>query len=122
MRVKSPTVNFSLPRSIALGGFLLCAAAQAAGVSRGFNQLLDAVVRIDERDLAFDEGTKRYEASIGSGVVLSSDGLVLTNAHVAGPRAVEINVTLASLERVDAHLIGWDHWTDLALLRLDMGE
>ena len=53
-------------------------------------------------------------------MILSADGLVLTNAHVASPRAVEIGITLASLERVGATLVGWDHWTDLALLRIDM--
>jgi serine protease Do len=55
-------------------------------------------------------------------VILSADGLVLTNAHVASPRAVEISVTLPSLERVGATLVGWDHWTDLALLRIDMAD
>ncbi len=93
-----------------------------AAVSRGFTQLLDAVVRIDVQQVAFDQGTRRFEASIGSGVVLSSDGLILTNAHVASPQAVEINVTLSNLERVGARLVGWDHWTDLALLKLDMDE
>ena len=78
------------------------------------------MVRIDVREVAFDEGARRLEAGIGSGVLLSADGLILTNAHVVGPRAIEINVTLANLERVEAKLIGWDHWTDLALLRLDM--
>ena len=91
-------------------------------MSRGFNQLLDAVVRIDVREVAFEAGTRRFAASIGSGVILSDDGLVLTNAHVASPRAVELSVTLASLERVNATLVGWDHWTDLALLRIDMAE
>ena len=91
-------------------------------MSRGFNQLLDAVVRIDVRELAFEAGARRYSASIGSGVILSADGLVLTNAHVASNRAVELNITLASLERVGAKLVGWDHWTDLALLRIDMDE
>ncbi len=91
-------------------------------MGRGFNQLLDSVVRIDVREVDYDGGARRFQASIGSGVLLSSDGLVLTNAHVASPRAVEITITLASLERVGARLVGWDHWTDLALLRLDMGE
>lgn len=91
-------------------------------MSRGFNRLLDAVVRIDVRELAFEAGARRLASSVGSGVILSSDGLVLTNAHVASPRAVELSVTLASLERVNATLVGWDHWTDLALLRLDMAE
>ncbi len=91
-------------------------------MSRGFNQLLDAVVRIDVREIAFEAGAKRYTSGIGSGVILSEDGLVLTNAHVASPRAVELGITLANLEHVDAKLVGWDHWTDLALLRIDMAE
>ncbi len=91
-------------------------------MSPGFNRLLDAVVRIDVRELAFEAGAKRYSASIGSGVIVSDDGLVLTNAHVASRRAVEINITLANLERVGAKLVGWDHWTDLAVLRLDMEQ
>lgn len=91
-------------------------------MSRGFNQLLDAVVRIDVREIAFEAGSRRYTASLGSGVILSADGIVLTNAHVVSPRAVELNITLSSLERVGAKLVGWDHWTDLAVLRIDMAE
>ena len=79
-------------------------------MSGGFDRLLDSVVRIDVRELNFDDGAKRIDASIGSGVILSKDGLVLTNAHVAGPKAVEINVTLSNLERVGAKLV----WSVLA--------
>lgn len=93
-----------------------------ASVSRGFNRLLDAVVRIDVREMTFDAGTRRFESGIGSGVVISKDGLILTNAHVVSPQAVEISVTLASLERVSASLVGWDHWTDLAVIRLNLDE
>ncbi len=101
---------------------LALAAPAAAAMSKGFNRVLDAVVRIDVREVAFEDGAKRFAASIGSGVILSPDGLVLTNAHVASPRAVELSVTLASLERVSARLVGWDHWTDLAVLQLDLPE
>jgi len=93
-----------------------------AGMSRGFNRLLDAVVRIDVREITFEDGAQRFTGGIGSGVIISSDGLILTNAHVASPRAVEISVTLSSLERVGAKLVGWDHWTDLAVIRLDLDE
>jgi serine protease Do len=122
-----PTVRSTVHRARAALAFLLLAAvaapgAAAAGMGRGFNQLLEAVVRIDVRELNLEGGARRFESSIGSGVLLSQDGLVLTNAHVASPRAVEITITLASLERVGARLVGWDHWTDLALLRLDMAE
>jgi serine protease Do len=119
-------VTFSIARSIAVlaVGWLLPAlvAPAAAAVSPGFNRLLDAVVRIDVREAAYEDGFRRFTSGVGSGVILSEDGLILTNAHVASPRAVEINITLASLERVGASLVGWDHWTDLALLRIDMEE
>jgi serine protease Do len=104
-----------------LAGLAVTASAHAS-MSRGFNQLFDAVVRIDVREVAFEDGAKRLSASIGSGVILSKDGLILTNAHVASPRAVELSVTLASLERVSARLVGWDHWTDLAVLQIDLAE
>ena len=98
---------------------LLLPLAAGAAMSRGFNRLLEAVVRIDVREIEFQNGAKRFTGGIGSGVIISADGLVLTNAHVVSPQAVEISVTLANLERVGASLVGWDHWTDLALLRLD---
>src|SRR5208282_3447533 len=55
----------------------------------------------------------------GSGVIIDQQGRVLTNYHVAG-RAIEIYVTLANKERVPAKLIGDDHWTDLAIVQMDM--
>jgi serine protease Do len=91
-------------------------------MSGGFDKLLDSVVRIDVSELNIEDGARRIDASIGSGVILSQDGLILTNAHVVGPKAIDINVTLASLERVNAKLVGWDHWTDLSLLRLNPDE
>jgi serine protease Do len=91
-------------------------------MSGGFDKLLDSVVRIDVNELNIEDGARRIDASIGSGVILSQDGLILTNAHVVGPKAIDINVTLASLERVNAKLVGWDHWTDLSLLRLNPDE
>lgn len=88
-------------------------------MSHGFKKLLDSVVRIDVREIEFEAGTKRFSESIGSGVIISETGLILTNAHVVSPRAVTIIVTLANLERVNASFVGWDHWTDLAVIQLD---
>lgn len=106
--------------------FLLtgCQTQRGAGSvqRRDFNQLLDAVVRIDVRERAFEEGSEQIVTGVGSGVIISPDGDILTNAHVVGPQSVEILVTLASLERVRARFIGWDHWTDLAVIRLNMEE
>ncbi|HEY4300430.1 MAG TPA: trypsin-like peptidase domain-containing protein [Candidatus Didemnitutus sp.] len=91
-------------------------------MSSGFNRLLDAVVRIDVSETSFEDGSMHPVRGTGSGVIISPDGLILTNAHVVSPHAAEVLVTLASLEQVDAKLVGWDHWTDLAVIRLNLGE
>lgn len=96
--------------------------AGRTGLKPGFIDLQNAVVRIDVRAASYDAGALRSVRGVGSGVVVSEDGLILTNAHVVNPKAEEIVVTLANLERVDAQLLGWDHWTDLALIQLDMDE
>jgi len=102
--------------------FLGVALASSVYAGASFDRLLQAVVRIDVRETSFAGGTTRLVSGVGSGVILSKDGLVLTNAHVVSPQAIDIWITLASLERVRAELLGWDHWTDLALLRLDMED
>jgi serine protease Do len=87
-----------------------------------FRQLLDAVVRIDVWERRFEGGQERTVRGVGSGAIMSADGHILTNAHVVSPDAVRIQATLASLERVEASLVGWDHWTDLAVIQLDMED
>lgn len=96
--------------------------ASDAPDSPQFTRLLDAVVRLDVWETVFDQGQERTRHGVGSGVILDEAGHILTNAHVVNPYAERISVTLANLERVDAKLIGWDHWTDLALVKLDMEE
>jgi serine protease Do len=90
--------------------------------SEGFKRLLDAVVRIDVREVTYRGGSKQNISGVGSGVIVSEEGHILTNAHVVSTFAEEIRITLSNLERVSAELVGWDHWTDLALLKLDLEE
>ena len=64
-------------------------------------------------------GRSRAEQSLGSGVVISSDGLVVTNNHVIGDDVAEVTVTVGEHRDVKAKIIGVDSWTDLALLKID---
>ncbi|MEZ5774489.1 MAG: Do family serine endopeptidase [Hyphomicrobiaceae bacterium] len=62
---------------------------------------------------------ERMENSLGSGVIVSADGLVVTNAHViAGGEDAEIKVALADKREFDAKLILGDRKADLAVLRI----
>lgn len=82
-------------------------------------KVFPAVVRLDVAAEMYREGKRDLARGIGSGVIIDDQGRILTNYHVAG-RAAEIYITLANKERVPARLIGDDHWTDLAIVQLDM--
>jgi serine protease Do len=64
-------------------------------------------------------GRSRAEQSLGSGVVITPDGLVVTNNHVIGDDVAEVTVTVGEHRDVKAKIIGVDSWTDLALLKID---
>jgi Do/DeqQ family serine protease len=73
-------------------------------------------------------GSRRgVERSLGSGVVVSSDGLVLTNNHVVAGESGRISlrqlpavtVALGDRREVEAQIVGVDPATDLALLKID---
>jgi Do/DeqQ family serine protease len=62
----------------------------------------------------------RYASSLGSGVVVSPDGYVVTNNHVLGEGRIDkVTVSFADRRDLDAIVIGVDTWTDLALLKVD---
>ncbi len=62
---------------------------------------------------------ERYASSLGSGVVVSPDGFVVTNNHVLGQGQVDkVTVSLADKRELQATIVGVDTWTDLALLKV----
>jgi serine protease Do len=60
-----------------------------------------------------------HGSGIGSGVVWSADGLIVTNAHVARGRR---RVVLGDGRRFDGRLVAWDPERDLAALAIDARE
>jgi Do/DeqQ family serine protease len=60
----------------------------------------------------------RREMSLGSGVLISSDGYVVTNNHVVQSRNAEITVVFGDKRELPAKIIGTDPATDIALVKV----
>ena len=113
-----------LPRSLCtavLAGSLLLPRASAVvdpQVEAAVQAVYPALVRIH---VVFEEGgagrMQKGRAS-GSGTIISPEGHILTNHHVAG-RATRITVRLADRQEVRATLVGTDALADLAVLKID---
>ena len=63
----------------------------------------------------------RRSLSLGSGVIISPDGYVITNNHVVGENVREITVALPDKREIRGSVIGTDPATDIALLKIDAG-
>ena len=66
----------------------------------------------------FDD-TPQRGSSLGSGVIISPDGYILTNHHVVAT-ADQIEVALADGRKAKGHIIGSDPETDLAVIKIDL--
>jgi len=66
-------------------------------------------------------GQDRVERSLGSGVIVSSDGYILTSAHVV-EKASKVRVTINGNQEYEAVIIGQDKQTDVALIKIESGE
>ena len=62
---------------------------------------------------------RQQTSSLGSGVIVSTDGIILTNFHVV-ESADDIEVLLADGRRSRAAVVGGDPETDLAVLRIEL--
>ena len=62
----------------------------------------------------------RRSLSLGSAVIISSDGYLITNNHVVGETTGEITTTLPDKREVRGKLIGTDPMTDIALVKINV--
>ena len=61
----------------------------------------------------------RRAQSLGSGVIVSPDGYLLTNNHVVGDVSAQVSVVLGDKREMPAKIVGVDEMTDLAVLKID---
>ena len=66
-----------------------------------------------------NDAEPQSNSSLGSGVIVSPDGFILTNQHVV-EAADQIEVALADGRKARAHVIGSDPETDLAVIKIDL--
>ncbi len=60
----------------------------------------------------------RVQSSLGSGVIVSSEGYILTNSHVVGDLRASITTTFNDKREVKAEIVGVDEMTDIALIKV----
>ncbi|MBD3178855.1 MAG: hypothetical protein GF417_04225, partial [Candidatus Latescibacteria bacterium] len=61
---------------------------------------------------------ERVQRNLGSGVIVSSDGYILTSNHLVN-QAEEIEVTLPDKRKFDAEVIGTDSESDVAVIKIE---
>jgi serine protease Do len=110
--------------SVVVGTFLLAqeptrgtAPGQSAAIEAALAKVAPSLVRIHVVSLDYQDGRELKREAAGSGTIISPEGHVVTNHHVAG-RTRSIVCTLATREEIPADLVGTDPLSDIAVLRL----
>ncbi|HLA63798.1 MAG TPA: trypsin-like peptidase domain-containing protein [Rhodothermales bacterium] len=109
-----PPEPLAIPEAISLNGVFTRVAARVTPSVVFIRAELDSTVPDD----GFHQGGGSVrETQVGSGIIVSEQGYVLTNRHVVDG-AVRIGVLLNDRREYDAELVGSDPTTDLAVIRL----
>lgn len=102
-------------------------ARPGAGGSGPDEQMLEFLRRFgiplppnDPRQPRPDRGEEEVPRGVGSGFIVSTDGFVMTNAHVV-EGADEVIVTLTDKREFKARIVGSDRRTDVAVVKIEAG-
>ncbi len=102
---------------LVLTGCATVGTSSDASVLRAKNKVAPALVHIRPVKVVFSGGERREEAVVGSGFIISNDGYVVTNEHVAGESTL-VRCVLYDKSEFDAEVVGVDKYTDVAVLKL----
>ncbi len=90
-----------------------------AVIQRAQEKVFPALVFLKPIKQRLTSGERTHHRVFGSGVIISPDGLIVTNSHVARD-ATEIKCVLFNRQQLPARVVGLDQETDLALLKLEV--
>jgi len=93
------------------------APADSAAVYAALSKVAPSLVRIHVVSIDHEDGRELKREASGSGTIITPEGHVVTNHHVAG-KTKAILCTLASREEIPAELVGTDPLSDIAVLKL----
>jgi len=100
-----------------LSGCVTTGGGAQSAVLRAKERVAPALVHIRPVKEVFARGERQEVSVIGSGFIISPDGYVVTNEHVAGESEM-VKCVLSDKSQVDAEVVGTDPYTDLAVLKL----
>ena len=90
-------------------------------IQRAVDAVYPTLVRIHVVYEQGNDGRMQKRRSSGSGAIITEDGYIITNHHVAG-RATRLVCRLSNREEVDAVLVGTDALSDIAVIKLDLAS
>ena len=88
-----------------------------AQVDVAIEKVRPALVRIRVVSVEYGEGREIKLQEVGSGAIITKDGYIITNHHVAG-HGKRMFCTLSNREEIEAELIGTDPLTDISIIKL----
>ncbi|MFB3777451.1 MAG: DegQ family serine endoprotease [Bryobacteraceae bacterium] len=114
----APVVKQALPAVVKVSS------SRVTKIPAGFQGQMDPLFRQffgDQFGGGMNVPEERREEGVGSGVIVSPEGYILTNSHVVDG-ASDVHVTLADKREFKARVVGRDAKTDIAVLKVDAGS
>jgi len=119
-RIRRRAALLGLAVAVAAAGCITTGSGRERAVIRAKDLVAPALVHIRPVKEIFTSGKREEVQVVGSGFIISPDGYVVTNEHVAGESKF-VRCVLYNKNESEAKVVGVDPYTDIAVLKLDVG-